>query len=202
MRNPNCNGQTERFNRTLIRMIKAYLKDEQTIWDLNLGCLAGAYRASPNESTQLTPNLLFLGREVRIPTERLIGSAPVCKGEVLSYGDYVDQLRERLKRAHSVACKNIGKSSVKQKDRYDVKVYQTLYEVGDYWYLAETCRPGRCPKLNRDFEGPYVITKKLNPLDFQIQVDRFGTSKPVHHDRYRNIGEIIRQRGLSRCRIE
>ena len=184
VRNPKCNGQTERFNRTLIRMIKAYLKDEQTDWDLNLGCLAGAFRASPNESTQLTPNLLFLGREVRIPSELLIGSAPVSKGEVVSFGDYVDQLRERLKKAHTVARKNIGKSAVRQKDRYDVKVYQTPYEVGDYiWYLAETCRPGRCPKLNRDFEGPYVITKKLNPLDFQIQVDRFGTSKPVHHDK-------------------
>ena len=65
-----------------------------------------------------------------------------------------------------------------------MKVYQTLYVVGDYiWYLADTCRHGRCPKLNRDFEGPYVITKKLNPLDFQIQVDRFGTSKQVHHDK-------------------
>ena len=53
VRNPKCNGQTERFNRTLIRMIKAYLKDEQTDWDQNLGCLAGAYRASPNESTKL-----------------------------------------------------------------------------------------------------------------------------------------------------
>ena len=64
-----------------------------------------------------------------------------------------------------------------------MKVYQTLYEVGDYiWYLAETCRPGGCPKLNCDFEGLYVITEKLNPLDFQIQVDRFGT-KPVHHDK-------------------
>ena len=36
-RNPRCNGQTERFNRTLVRMIKAYLKNEQTDWDLHLG---------------------------------------------------------------------------------------------------------------------------------------------------------------------
>ena len=40
--NPRCNGQTERFNKTLIRMIKAYLKDEQRDWDLYLGCLAAA----------------------------------------------------------------------------------------------------------------------------------------------------------------
>jgi hypothetical protein len=47
-------------------MIKSYLCGEQTNWDLNLGFLAGAYRASPNETTGLSPNLLMLGREVSI----------------------------------------------------------------------------------------------------------------------------------------
>ena len=53
-RNPRGNGQAQRFNRTLMRMIKAYFCGEQTKWDLHLGCLAGAYRATPNESTRLT----------------------------------------------------------------------------------------------------------------------------------------------------
>ena len=61
--NPKGNGQSERFNRTLIKMIKAYLCGEQKNWDLHLGCLAGAYRATPNESTKMTPNLLTIGRE-------------------------------------------------------------------------------------------------------------------------------------------
>jgi hypothetical protein len=39
-------------------MIKSYLKGERTNWDQHLGCLAGAFRASPNQSTGLTPNLL------------------------------------------------------------------------------------------------------------------------------------------------
>lgn len=72
--NPRSNGQTERFNRTLVRMIKAFLKGEHTEWDLNLGCLAAAYRASPHETTGLTPNLLMLGQEVRLPAEILFGS--------------------------------------------------------------------------------------------------------------------------------
>ena len=37
-RNPKDNGQSERFNRTLLRMVKAYLRDTQKDWDLNLGC--------------------------------------------------------------------------------------------------------------------------------------------------------------------
>ena len=41
--NPRCNGQAECFNRTLLKMIKAYLKGEQRNWDKHLGCLAAAY---------------------------------------------------------------------------------------------------------------------------------------------------------------
>ncbi|CAC5404999.1 unnamed protein product [Mytilus coruscus] len=37
VRNPKCNGLSERFNKTLWRMIRAYLKGEQTDWDINVG---------------------------------------------------------------------------------------------------------------------------------------------------------------------
>ena len=72
VRNPKGNGQVEKFNRTLVRMIKAYLKGQQENWDLNLGCLAAAFRATPSASSKLTPNMLMLGREVRIPGEMMI----------------------------------------------------------------------------------------------------------------------------------
>ena len=39
-RNPKCNGKVERFNKTLVRMVRAYLKGQQREWDQNLGCLA------------------------------------------------------------------------------------------------------------------------------------------------------------------
>ena len=42
-RNPQGNGQTERFNKTLIQMIRAYIKEDQREWDLHLDCLAAAY---------------------------------------------------------------------------------------------------------------------------------------------------------------
>ena len=58
---PQCNGQIECFNRTLIGMMKSYLKEKQTEWDWHSGCLVAAYRATPHESTGITPNLLILG---------------------------------------------------------------------------------------------------------------------------------------------
>ena len=104
--NPHCNGLTERFNKTLVRMIKAYLKGEQTNWDRYLGCLAGAYRATIQESTGLTPNLLMLGREVRLPAEVMFGSVD-SEFDLKSYGEYVDGLRKRMQQAHDVARKNL-----------------------------------------------------------------------------------------------
>ena len=70
---PSCNGQVERFNRTLVSMIKAYLKGQQREWDKHLGCLAAAYRATPHESTGFTPNMLMFGREARLPIEVILG---------------------------------------------------------------------------------------------------------------------------------
>ena len=56
--NPKCNGIVERFNLTLISMIRAFLNDEEENWDLNLDCLARAYRATSSESTTLSPKLV------------------------------------------------------------------------------------------------------------------------------------------------
>ena len=83
---PGGNGQVERFNKTLIRMIKAYLKGEQQDWDRNLGCLAGAYRASVHESTGFTPNFLMFEREVRFPAELIY--CPPEEPRVPSYGEF------------------------------------------------------------------------------------------------------------------
>ena len=106
VRNPRCNGQVERFNRSILRMIKAYLCGQQENWDLNLGCLAAAYRACPNETTRLSPNLLMLGRELRIPSELMYGGQ--CNNsdqEIKSYGDYIEYLKQRIRHAHEIARK-------------------------------------------------------------------------------------------------
>ena len=79
--NPKANGQTERFNKTLIHMIKSYLRGEQTTWDEHLGCLAAAYRATPNESTHLTPNMLNLGREFVFRQKFYLAACPTLMGK-------------------------------------------------------------------------------------------------------------------------
>ena len=183
VRNPRENGQAERFNRTLLRMIKAYLCGEQTEWDLHLGCLAGAYRATPNESTRLTPNLLTMGREVRLPAELVFGSTTTYDGEeITSNGDYVDILRARLQHAHEIARKYMPAAAKRSKELYDAKVAFHTYQEGDVvCCLVEMRKVGISPKLEYVYEGPFLIRKKLSELVFVLQMDRSGAERPVHH---------------------
>ena len=181
-RNPKCNGQSELFNRTLLSMIKAFLKDEQSDWDLHLGCLAAAYRATPHASTGLTPNLLMLGREVRLPVDLIYGGIPNENGETISYGDYVDQLQNRMQRAHDIARKHLGEAAKRQKEIYDSKLCLHSYQTGDLvWYLEESKREGVSPKLQPSYHGPCIITQKINDLIYKIQIHEDGACKVVHH---------------------
>ena len=182
VRNPRGNGQAERFNRTLLRMIRAYLAGEQQDWDLHLGCLAAAYRATPNESTKMTPNLLTM---VRLPGELIFGSTNGYDGEdITTYGDYVDILRARMQHAHEVARKYMSATTKRSKELYDSKLAFHRYSVGDIvWCLMETKKVGISPKLEVGFEGPFVVIKKLSELDYIIQLDRDGVEKSVHHNK-------------------
>ena len=183
-RNPRGNGQVERFNRTLLKMVKSYLCGEQKDWDLYLGCLAGAYRASPNESTRLSPNILNLGREVRLPADIVYGHTSVTEEEVPAYCDYVEELRYRLLRAHDVARKHLKQSAKRSKEVYDTRVAQINFEKGDLvWCLLEARKVGVCPKLQKRFDGPFVVQEKLSPINFRIQTHEDGSCKVVHHNK-------------------
>lgn len=80
---------------------------------------------------------MMLRREVCLPAEVVFGSS-TKEGEVSSYGGYVDQLRNRLQRAHEVARKHLGIAAQRRKTQHDGKMSFYRYSSGDYvWYLAK-----------------------------------------------------------------
>jgi hypothetical protein len=71
-----------------------------------------------------------------------------------------------------------------EKDFYNNKVNFTPYQVYDkVWYLDEMRRQGISPKLQPMYIGPCLITKKMNDINSQIQVNGLGNSKVVNHDK-------------------
>jgi hypothetical protein len=63
-------------------------------------------------------------------------------------------------------------------------MFFTDYNVGDLvWYLHETKKVGVAPKLEKTYDGPYVIKVKLSKINFVLQLDSKGTERIVHHNK-------------------
>jgi len=181
-RHPMGNGQVERYNKTLIPMIRPYLKGDQTTWDLNLALLTAAYRATVHDTTNYTPNMLMLGREVHLPGNILMEDPSPVNSE--SYGSYVQQLKQTIDKAHDTNRKHLQKHAQTQQDRYDAKASKHYYQRGDYvWYLTEIRKEGVNPKLQSPYDGPFLITKVFNLLDYKIQMDKRGRQRVVHYNK-------------------
>jgi hypothetical protein len=162
-------------------MINSYLFDEQTNWDLNLGFLAGAYRASPNETTGLSPNLLMLGREVLMPYDLTKEGSSVMFDLKKTHAEII---RERIQKAHEIDRKNLARSAKRRKDFYDIKSKLTLYKEADkVWVRSENRKEGECHKLQPLYIEPYIITHKLNDLNYKVQIDEKGKDKVLSHSK-------------------
>lgn len=194
--NPKCNGQTERFNKTLLRMIKAYLKGQDRNWDKNLGCLAAAYRSSQHESTGMTPNLMMLGREARLPAEIIFGSGSSPVGETItSYGDYVDALKERMQKAHELGRTHLNTTASREKKIHDFKLNTKQYRSGDLvWMRTDRDQLHLAPKLRCTYQGPYLVLHRVNDLNYIIQFNGSGKKQLIHHDRLKPYEGEVRLR--------
>ena len=177
---PASNGQAERFNRTLMDAVRCFVGKKQDNWDEFLPQLAGALRSTVNRSTGFTPNQLMLGREVNIPANLMFSSStPVATMEV---HHYVSELVQNLQQVHELARTELKQSQKRMKKNYDLRILERSYEVGDRIYLLDCAAvKGKSKKLCPPWKGPGIITKKLTPYLFRIQLR--NKVMVVNHDR-------------------
>ena len=112
---PCSNGQVERYNRTLLQMIRCYLEGKQNTWDQNLHLLTGAIRSMQNRNTGFSPNMMMLGWEVVQPIHITLGKVNTSPSEDVDSNNYVDQLRNSLDSVHELARDSLKTSQECQK---------------------------------------------------------------------------------------
>ena len=182
---PCSNGQVERYNRTLLQLIRCFLRNNQNTWDEYLQQLAGAIRSTVNRNTGFTPNMMMLGREVMGPVDLLFGN---CDDKLDSSAEYVIKLKDILGQVHTLAREHLESSQLTQKRDYDLKLKVNTYEVGDFVYkLDQSKKKGQSPKLQPIWKGPLLVTQVLSPILFQV-ADRRKTYI-LHHDRLKPCGD-------------
>ena len=110
----------ERFNRTLLSMLKIASIDDERDWDLKLPCLMMAHRTSVHETTKATPFSLMFGREVQLPIDVMFGKLPGMS--TASTLEYAKILEQHLAEAYDHIRQNLGAEQHRHKQLYDRKV--------------------------------------------------------------------------------
>jgi len=174
---PTTNGEVERFHRTLNSMLGKVVMDSQRDWDERLPMVLAAYRASPHESTGYSPNLLCLGREVRMPLDLIMG-LPLEEREHHGITDaFVRDMQEKSADAYALARKHLGKAAERRKAAYDIRTRAEDFAVGDWvWYWYPRKYRLKSLKWQKCYTGPYLITRKIEPVNFVLQ--RSERAKP------------------------
>lgn len=125
---PQGNGQTERFNRTLLSMLRTLTEEQKRDWKNHLPKVVHAYNCTANEATGYSPFFLLFSRPPRLPVDLLFGIESQDVTE--SHQDYVEKWRRRMAEAYEIASRNASKSADRGKRQYDKRVCGPALEVG------------------------------------------------------------------------
>ncbi len=174
---PQSDGLVERANRTLKQMLQCVVNDARDDWDDHLPYVMMAYRASIQESTNCSPNLLMLGRETNLPVDLMFQRRrdpvnPVCPVE------YVEWVKAASQEAFEFVQENLKTSALRQKRLYDQNKCTPEFREGD-WVLRKL--PPR-EKLGMTWHGPYLVLGKTSEVTYKVQLSENSRVLIVHVD--------------------
>ena len=193
---PKSDGFVERFNRTLQQMISLYVNKHQTDWDRIVPLALTAYRATPQDTTGQTPNMLMLGREITLPVDLIAGMLP---GETTpTQTEYATELREHMEEVFREVRQRSGREMSRQKKLYDRGKVNTKYKPGDLvWEAVKARKKGKAPKLQRKWRGPLLIVDRYTDVTYLVATG-LTDRRVVHFDMLKPYGGITRPFWLRR----
>lgn len=151
---PQANGMDERFNGTLIKILRNYIDANQRNWDDKLMWALLLYNTTPNESTSLSPYTILFGVEPRSPLNLLEPTYDPSEYRI----DH-QSIRE-------IAGRNATRAHQVQKFYYDRKHKPQDFKVMDMvLQRSRGVKSGDAKKLAFLWVGPYMITKMIRHND-------------------------------------
>ena len=181
---PQCDGQVERFNRTLTTMLSMYVEKNQKDWDRWLPQVLLAYRSSVHESTGATPFALLYGREAHLPVDLCFPCPTEPSTTSITYQEYTATLQTKLNDIFLQAREKLQLSQKSQADKYNSKAWGKPFDIGDRVWLFNPRTPrGLSPKLTKHWTGPFTVEKQTSEVDYLIKEEKGRKTLIVHHNR-------------------
>ena len=126
---PQGNGQVERFNRTLLSMLRTLPEKHKSRWRDHLNKVVHAYNCTKNDSTGYAPFSLLFGRPPCLPVDLMFNLKPPTGFS--SYPEYVRKWRNAMSEAYKIASETAQRNAQRGKKQYDKKVRHIVLMPGD-----------------------------------------------------------------------
>ncbi len=175
---PQTDGQTERANRTLQAVLRAYAESRDD-WDEWLPFVAAVYNSTVQESTGRTPF------EMNFADGRAIDPLQWALAERRGVADARGVSREaertlvEMQTIWDEVRAKLVVEQARQKRYADTKRREVRYDVGDSVYLSTRNLGALGGKLLAKWVGPYVVTKVM-PSGVSVRLDLRGELGKTH----------------------
>ena len=153
---PMGNGQVERFNQTLLKMLGTLEDHQKNDWKAHVHTLVHAYNATFHDSIGYSPYFLMFGRHPRLAVDAFLGlnSDPLSSKP---QAEYVRKLRDRLSFAYKKAQEVSKKAAAKHKLNYDLRARSSVLRPGDRVLVKNAGVRGKCKLADRLEKDPYIV---------------------------------------------
>uniref|UniRef100_A0A7M5XJ10 Integrase catalytic domain-containing protein n=1 Tax=Clytia hemisphaerica TaxID=252671 RepID=A0A7M5XJ10_9CNID len=187
---PMGNGQTERFNRTIINLLKALEPAQKKDWKNYVRKLCYAYNCTVNRSTGYSPHFLMFGRDPKIPVDIVLDNKVENKGP---QSEFVRQWKETFGNAIKDAQKHHEAEKGKAKHQYDKTSFGEELEEGDHVLIRNLSERGGTGKLRSFYEDEtYVVVSKTENLPVYMLKQLEGTKiKKLHRNHIKKIKKTL-----------
>lgn len=166
-------GKTERFNRSLLSMLRTLQPAQKANWKDHVSAMVHAYNCCKHASTGVSPYFLMFGRSPRIAVDIFLG---ITENE--NNHSAASDIRARLENAYKAASEAADNARATQSKNYNKKVRGNSLSVGDYVLVK-----------NVHFEGKHKLADKWNS-DLHIVIEKPNEDIPVFKVRAESTGKV------------
>ena len=179
---PEGNGKAERFNRTLLGMLRTLPEQFKSKWKEHLPKLVHAYNCTQHESTGFPPFQLLFGRPPRLPVD-LIFDTPKSKQEQ-NYRSYAESWKNAMRSAYDTVMKNSRSAAERNKTQHDKKIRSSTLEPGDRVLVRNLSERGGPGKLRAYWEDKiHIVVRRLSTESpvYEVKPEKSeGRSRTLH----------------------
>ena len=93
--------------------------------------------------------------------------------------------------AYALVREHTGRCAEVTKRNYDETAKPVEFRVNDLvWYFCPRARPGTSPKWTRFYSGPYRVVRKVNEINYVIQLTPKSRQMIVHVNKLKKCNEF------------